>query len=309
MDSFKVGMLTALVFIGANYSEESLATDLPQYTTVAGANIGFSLSNISNIGAPSSIAQSISTTNPYYGNLGEPSGFPNLAGATSGVTGGPLNTLTPFAYAYAFSSSPEVNAGALIQYAFKIVSDNQSSIPINIHSIVSQSIGYQALGLNTDPTIYYGYFGQNSNSTVSLQIQPFGFGSITTLQRICSQTLSNCSGVSGQPVVWDNQYSFQTNSLYFITLSAGAYGLAPPLLGNIATGTFAISYIDPYFEIDSSVPDKEQYLLQFSAGVQNIVPTTGVPEPTSWMMMIVGFGILGRAMRRHPSVFVRFQSA
>jgi PEP-CTERM motif len=301
MGWYKFGLTTTLFVCAMSSANKSAAAELPPYLTIAEADIGVSLYKTSNIGNPSSIAQSIDTPNPYYGQLGQPSGFPNLAAAAAGVTGGPLNAFTPFAYASALSTAPEANAGALIQYSFKIISNIQTSIPINIRSIVSQSIGYQAMGLNVDPTIYYGYLGQNSNSSVSLQIQPFGFGNITSLQRICGATFSNCSGVRGDAVIWDNQYRFETNSLYYITLNAAAYGFAPTLLGSTATAVFANSYIDPYFEIDSSVPNAEQYSLQFSAGVQNVAPVSGVPEPTSWMMMVLGFGLLGGAIRRRPS--------
>jgi hypothetical protein len=299
----KLGTLVALTFEIICPGNGLMATELPPYRTVAVANIGFSLSNVSNIGLPSDINRSVITPNPFAGSIGEPSGFPNFATATAGISGGPLNKFSPFASSAALSTAPSSNTGATMQYSFKIISDVLALVPVNIRSLVSQSIGYQAMGINADPTIFYGYFGQNSSSTVSVQIQPFGFGDIITLSKICGKISSDCSDVEGNYTIWNNQFYFQTNSLYYITLSAGAFGFAPPFVGHIATATFATAYIDSFLDIDESVIDRERYLLQFSANVRNIPPITGIPEPELWLMMVIGFGFIGNSLRQRARNF------
>lgn len=61
------------------------------------------------------------------------------------------------------------------------------------------------------------------------------------------------------------------------------------------------AFVDPYLIIDPAYglidPDyASKYSLSFSQGAGNVAP--GVPEPASWALMIVGFGLVGAAARR-----------
>lgn len=47
-------------------------------------------------------------------------------------------------------------------------------------------------------------------------------------------------------------------------------------------------------------------LIGATNGLRNIAVAGAVPEPASWAMMIVGFGIMGATLRRRPKVSVRF---
>lgn len=69
------------------------------------------------------------------------------------------------------------------------------------------------------------------------------------------------------------EYGFSANVVYRVLLQVEAEG-----------GGY--SYIDPTFAIDPAYSN--DYVLKFSAGVVN-----GVPEPSTWAMMLVGFVGLG----------------
>jgi hypothetical protein len=79
-----------------------------------------------------------------------------------------------------------------------------------------------------------------------------------------------------------------------VTLSSRVY--APP-------GGLSSAYIDPYFFIDPSVPDPQDYRIVLAAGVFNIAPASPVPEMPSWTLLILGFaalclgGVAGREAR------------
>jgi hypothetical protein len=60
-------------------------------------------------------------------------------------------------------------------------------------------------------------------------------------------------------------------------------------------GGSSSAFIDPYFSIDPSVSDPQDYRIFLSAGIENIGPTSAVPEMPTWAMMLVGFAGLGFA--------------
>jgi hypothetical protein len=63
------------------------------------------------------------------------------------------------------------------------------------------------------------------------------------------------------------------------------------------TGTGSAS-LDPYFYIDASTPDYSQYSIAISSGIGNI---SGVPEPSTWALTLLGFVGLSFASYRHRS--------
>jgi len=75
--------------------------------------------------------------------------------------------------------------------------------------------------------------------------------------------------------------------------------------GGAANGE-TFSSADPYLAIDPSFAATDpnyatNYSLSFSPGVVNTLASTvsGVPEPSTWALMLLGFGVIGAARRRH----------
>ena len=76
-----------------------------------------------------------------------------------------------------------------------------------------------------------------------------------------------------------------SNSTNTVSMSAEAIG------GNGAYLGWAQAFVDPIFTIDPAYADR--FKLE---GVPEA--PAGVPEPAAWVMMIVGFGVVGVALRR-----------
>ena len=132
-----------------------------------------------------------------------------------------------------------------------------------------------------------------------------------------SVTLSSISGVIDQ---LQNNSSFSANNMQFSicqngscqTVFTGVSGLQNVDLGainawantgNQQTGTsawdryrFTFSGVGSYFGNQGGSVPPQNY------SVQTLAPTLPVPEPASWAMMILGFGIIGYVLRSRPVV-------
>jgi hypothetical protein len=87
-----------------------------------------------------------------------------------------------------------------------------------------------------------------------------------------------------------------TNTAYLIILSATAGAANATSPESAFDGSGSVS-IDPYFYLDPSVADPQDYTLLFSPGIINSPSNVAdsVPEPSTWAMMLIGFGGLGYA--------------
>jgi hypothetical protein len=95
--------------------------------------------------------------------------------------------------------------------------------------------------------------------------------------------------------------TLQTTILYELRLLSGValnaeYLELQPLGGYSG---YATAIADPYFKISSSQQNAGAYSLSFSDGFLN-VPTTTVPEPSTWLMLLCGFFGVGAMSRRSP---------
>jgi hypothetical protein len=89
---------------------------------------------------------------------------------------------------------------------------------------------------------------------------------------------------------------FPTGEGYLVDLLATANG-GIGCEGCVAVGNAGI---DPYIWIDPS--QAGQFSLLISAGVPNVPFPTGVPETSTWAMMLIGFAGLSFAYRRRLSL-------
>ena len=78
---------------------------------------------------------------------------------------------------------------------------------------------------------------------------------------------------------------------YQVTVTTNSPQVMELVTSATLSGGFGIvsSQIDPYVQIDPSVPDPQQYQLTFL--------TTPVPEPSSWTMLVEGLGFLLAVLR------------
>ena len=114
-------------------------------------------------------------------------------------------------------------------------------------------------------------------------------------QTVCANSEDNaCTGFSA---------SF-SGALHLTALSGVAGRVLMSVSASGVNGGIADAYADPLIEIDPSFADAGLYKVIPSDGVGNVLPNTGVPEPASWALMLVGFGMAGAALQR-PRTAVR----
>ncbi len=109
---------------------------------------------------------------------------------------------------------------------------------------------------------------------------------------------TNRSSVSD--LTFDLHGTVYTNGWNSVILHAGTVAGGSRLDG--ASGS---AYVDPILRIDPSFftasNPQSLYSLSFSNGIVNGL-TGAVPEPATWAMLILGFGMVGGAMRRRRTM-------
>jgi hypothetical protein len=113
-------------------------------------------------------------------------------------------------------------------------------------------------------------------------------------------------------------YSLQTNEIYTVQLLAEVYaeqiscsveggcGYNGDIDGGGVGGTqFGTATVDPTFQIAPGTPNFGDYKFEFSPGVGNGL-ASGVPELSTWAMMLIGFAGLGFAAYRQSKKSLTF---
>jgi hypothetical protein len=84
------------------------------------------------------------------------------------------------------------------------------------------------------------------------------------------------------------------NTIYEVDMAVSVDG---SVYGGSYGNVSLAASVDPQILIDPALPNASQYTLVFSPGVGD-GPIAGVPEPSVWAMMLVGFAGLGFAAYR-----------
>ena len=164
-------------------------------------------------------------------------------------------------------------------YNFNYTMKNDSSVASRL-----TSWGFNVVNAAAEADKSTGFFGSaNLNNNF-----PEGVGNI----EVCfeADANGNCTGGSGGLIM--NQTGLGTFSVTFANAMASL---------TLADFTARFQSINPTINGSSS-----------GVGIGSVVATNGVPvsapEPTSWLLMLAGFGLIGRALRR-PGVVAEFQNA
>lgn len=301
MSRLSVLVLAATAACAAASPAFAFDTPLPASQSTVRVDIGSETERQTTTGGSAGASKILEIPNPYAGNLGERSSFPNLASASAGNRGGPKDPVQPFVYASALSSGPTVKASANEVYSFKIESDLQTSVLVDVSSVFAMALGYQALEPNSVPTINYGAIGPYATAEVDITILSAS-GGVAEFQSRCGVGSNNCLIVNDVELPWKNQATLMTNTLYTVSMLAFAQAYSPQRIDNTYIDTFAHAYIDPYFSIAASVANPEAFRFVFSPGIENLPPGAAAPEPAAWALMIGGLGLTGLALRRRRRV-------
>lgn len=116
----------------------------------------------------------------------------------------------------------------------------------------------------------------------------FADGSYQVFGKTCTVTLY-CLPVGGAPV--DNG---EINGAVLASIGT-PFNVVLTAQIHSTPGGSSSAFIDPYFSIDPSVSDPQDYRIFLSAGIENTGPTSAVPEMPTWTMLLLGFAGLGFA--------------
>jgi hypothetical protein len=156
-------------------------------------------------------------------------------------------------------------ASAKIIYSFEVTGPQDVIVPLKAYVVASSVVDHTGNDA----------YGQYIVSVDAPQANGFG--------------ISNGGGSYGGKDSFKGYVDFtvMANQVNTVTVYATGY------VNGTTTGHVDV-YADPVFSFAGPTPG---YSLSFSDGIGNASPA-GVPEPASWALMLLGFGGLGRALRR-----------
>jgi len=198
-------------------------------------------------------------------------GLPSLSGGGLGYSASTLNDLSvPSISVQASADAPmstNVEAAASVTLNYSIeFLGNTSTVPVTVN--LSGNVDFTGTGTN-----------EGGDAQATIGTVDFLTTCVTVASSDCSRSFSD-----------DSQYIFNTNVVYSVQLSAGVTVISEP--GNPES---ASAFVDPTFGVPTG------YSVVTSAGIGN-----GVPEPSTWAMMLLGFAGLGfvayRKVRRLAAV-------
>jgi hypothetical protein len=164
------------------------------------------------------------------------------------------------------------------------VTANVKASPVPSASLTTSGAG--AIGM-LELLYYFEATGPSGNVLINVSASgstsPLGAGEDAFIVQPAHVSANGLFIESPTQGAWtiSNEYSFVANTIYQVSLQVEATG------GGSAS-------IDPTFSIDPAYTSN--YSLTFSAGIAN-----GVPEPSTWAMMILGFAGVGFMTYRRKS--------
>lgn len=203
--------------------------------------------------------------------------------------------------AVVINSSDAVGTQYVIDFAGQV---NGASMP-SLSSLLTLTFN----GLSNDGKTYNFSYNLLNDSTVSSNLRSFGFD-------VAGAPLNGASATGSlQYVGFGNNFPegigtldvcFRSNSNG--TCTGGQGGLA---MGQSGSGTLALNFsgIPSSITLDR-ITTRYQSVNGKDSGVGIGTSVTGaVPEPSTWALMILGFGAVGMAMRRRRNVTTKVSYA
>ena len=238
----------------------------------------------------------------------------NLGPFASGTASISPDPSVSVSVATAPSNQNGYNGSEGLTYYFSVVGPSAAAVPVQINFDASTSI--TATTSSTGAEAYLSVFSVNG---------PLANYSSFTLD---GNTFSNLSGFNnGVSVVYQTCFiasqCYQGSSAvidpsgnYIGTHSGGINGgssslvvsMQPNQVDAVTLFAYSVAYagntanasIDPTISLAAGFAGANQYTIALSSGVGN--PVVGVPEPSSYAMLIVGLGIIGLMVRRRHSL-------
>lgn len=184
-------------------------------------------------------------------------------GASAAVSGDP-----PSSQSSGSSSNDSLFVNATLTYSVEVVGPGQTV-----------SLDFRAMANGSSSGGSFAY----ADTVGELR---FADGSYQVFGKTCTVVLY-CLPVGGSPI--DNGTS---NGSMLASIEV-PFSVVLDTQIHATPGGSSSAFIDPYFFIDPSTPDAQDYQILLSVGVENIGPAGAVPEPSAWAMTLAGFAGLG----------------
>ena len=176
-------------------------------------------------------------------------------------------------------------AAAGIQlYYFMAISGPTSTVNLNVNALLSASSSADF---------------SDGSATASFYVQKQGAGSYVVNDKVffdpsvpyasVNATGNNVIGFTGQ-YAENGAYSFETGQVYVIGMTARTTVTREGSDFSLQGLSEVRAAVDPTFAIAPGVADAASYHFVFSDGIGN--SAAAVPEPSCWLLMLVGLGCL-----------------
>jgi hypothetical protein len=196
----------------------------------------------------------------------------------------------PAAFSPGFSNSAGSEGTANLEYSFEVLGPT-ATVPVLV-----QASGALVTSAPTDAGMaaLLEFIIGGPSVTINDQIDTT-VGALGNAEIFCGS--AGCDGSIRENSV----YTFETDKPYTVeivgsVLSSGTLfvGSDGTIISNNAGLQYADVSMDPYFTVPVGTPEASNYSFVFSAGIGN-APITSIPELPVWVLLGVGFIIVGGA--------------
>ncbi len=190
--------------------------------------------------------------------------------------------------------------------SFSLDFDGFGGTPPGVISGLTSTIDFGFVDItNSGKTFNLTYNIHNTSSApiTASRVSGFGFDTTPNISSASSTGIFNTVGVGNVPNFGNVEVCFKAGGGTNNCAGGGGTGVT---LGNNSSGTLALNFATAPGNGSitlSNFVDRYQSIAGAGAITSAIGrPVTPVPEAATWMMMILGFGFAGTAMRRRAKV-------
>jgi hypothetical protein len=183
------------------------------------------------------------------------------------------------------SNNIDADSNAVLEYYFEVSGPSNTFVPVSIKGGVSTSGSADFGNSGAVATELIHYVDTAAFSTAAQAGHPFFIGE----QGCFGNTAAFCqpSSQSTPSAAFDEAISLLSNSPIEVFLEASV--IVPNGDAHVSASA------DPFIQIEPDFADAKDFSLSFSDGIVNI--SASVPEPATWVLMLVGVGALGGTLR------------